>query len=135
AGMQIFTNINGNPVDLPEYEPFFEYMAKANKPVWLHPARREKCSDYKTKERSEYEIWWALGWPCASSAARAHMVFARFFVKFEGLSGLSDPAGGMGPVFEGRRAPGWDQMAKRTTDRDLSEVRKPLERPDLEYSK
>lgn len=135
AGMQIFTNINGNPVDLPEYEPFFEYMAKASKPIWLHPARGEKFSDYRNKERSEYEIWWTFGWPYETSAAMAHMVFSRFFDKFEGLRVLTHHAGGMIPFFEGRVGPGWDQMGKRTTDRDLSEVRRALKRPHLEYFK
>ncbi|MBL0935106.1 MAG: amidohydrolase [Rhizobiaceae bacterium] len=135
AGMQIFTNIAGNPVDLPEYEPFFEYMAKAGKPVWLHPARGENFSDYKNESRSEYEIWWTFGWPYETSAAMARMVFSRFFDKFEGLKVLTHHAGGMIPFFEGRVGPGWDQMGKRTTDRDLAEVRKALKRPHLDYFK
>ena len=135
AGMQIFTNIAGNPVDLPEYEPFFEYMAKAGKPVWLHPARGENFADYKNESRSEYEIWWTFGWPYETSAAMARMVFSRFFDKFEGLKVLTHHAGGMIPFFEGRVGPGWDQMGKRTTDRDLAEVRKALKRPHLDYFK
>lgn len=135
AGMQIFTNIAGNPVDLPEYEPFFEYMAKAGKPVWLHPARGENFADYKTESRSEYEIWWTFGWPYETSAAMARMVFSRFFDKFEGLKVLTHHAGGMIPFFEGRVGPGWDQMGKRTTDRDLAAVRKALKRPHLDYFK
>ena len=135
AGMQIFTNIAGNPVDLPEYEPFFEYMAKAGKPVWLHPARGENFADYKNENRSEYEIWWTFGWPYETSAAMARMVFSRFFDKFEGLKVQTHHAGGMIPFFEGRVGPGWDQMGKRTPDRDLAEVRKALKRPHLDYFK
>ena len=33
---------------------------------------------------------------------------------------LTHHAGGMIPFFEGRVGPGWDQMGKRTTDRDLA---------------
>lgn len=135
VGMQIFTNIGGNPVDLPEYAPFFEYMAQAGKPVWLHPARGENFTDYKNESRSEYEIWWTFGWPYETSAAMARMVFSQFFDKFEGLKILTHHAGGMIPFFEGRVGPGWDQMGKRTTDRDLASVRTALKRPHLDYFK
>ncbi|MEO3388648.1 amidohydrolase family protein [Mesorhizobium sp. CAU 1741] len=135
VGMQIFTNIAGDPVDLPKYEPFFEYMAKSGKPVFLHPARGENFSDYSNEKRSEYEIWWTFGWPYESSAAMARMVFSRFFDKFPGLKVVTHHAGGMVPFFEGRVGPGWDQMGKRTTDRDLAEVRKALKRPHLDYFK
>lgn len=135
VGMQIFTNIAGNPVDLPEYEPFFEYMASAGKPVWLHPARGENFADYKNEERSEYEIWWTFGWPYETSAAMARMVFSKLFDKYPGLKVITHHAGGMVPFFEGRVGPGWDQMGKRTTDRDLAAVRKALKRPHLDYFK
>jgi len=58
VGMQIFTNVSGKPLDLAEFEPFFEYMANAGKPVWLHPARGANFTDYLTEEQSEYEIWY-----------------------------------------------------------------------------
>lgn len=135
VGMQIFTNINGKPVDLPEFEPFFDYMAKAGKPIWLHPARTQKFSDYETEDRSEYEIWWTLGWPYESSATMSRMVFSRMFDKFPGLKVITHHAGGMIPYFEGRVGAGWDQMGKRTSDRDLSGVTKALKRPHLEYFK
>lgn len=135
VGMQIFTNVAGNPVDLPEYEPFFEYMAKSGKAVWLHPARGQDFADYQNEKRSEYEIWWTFGWPYETSAAMARMVFSRFFDKFPGLKVLSHHAGGMVPFFEGRVGPGWDQLGKRTSDRDISGVLKALKRPHLEYFK
>src|SRR5262249_863676 len=39
TGVQIFTNVNGRPLDLPEYRPVFARMAEHRLPVWLHPAR------------------------------------------------------------------------------------------------
>lgn len=135
VGMQIFTNVAGKPLDLAEFEPFFEYMAKVGKPVWLHPARGANFSDYKTEEQSEYEIWWTFGWPYETSAAMARLVFSRLFDKYPGLNVITHHAGGMIPFFEGRVGPGWDQMGARTTDRDLAAVRKSLKRPHLEYFK
>ena len=133
VGMQIFTNVNGQPLDRAEFEPFFDYMAKAGKPIWLHPARSQTFADYESEDRSEYEIWWTFGWPYETSAAMARMVFSRLFDRFEGLKVITHHAGGMVPFFEGRVGPGWDQMGKRTTDRDLAPVLKQLRRPHLDY--
>lgn len=135
VGIQIFTNIGGTPVDLPDYAPFFEYMNSVKKPVWLHPARGANMTDYASESQSEYEIWWTFGWPYETSAAMARMVFSQFFDRWENLKVITHHAGGMIPYFEGRVGPGWDQMGARTTDRDLAAVRKALKRPHLEYFK
>ncbi len=135
VGMQIFTNVSGKPLDLAEFDPFFAYMASVGKPLWLHPARGENFPDYLTETRSEYEIWWTFGWPYETSAAMARLVFSGVFDRHPGLKIITHHAGGMVPFFEGRVGPGWDQMGKRTTDRDLAAVRKALKRPHLEYFK
>ncbi len=133
VGMQIFSNVDGRPLDLPEFEPFFEFMARTGKPVWLHPARGENFPDYLSESRSEYEIWWTFGWPYETSAAMARLVFSRVFDRYPDLRIITHHAGGMVPFFEGRVGPGWDQMGKRTTNRDLGAVRKALQRPHLDY--
>ena len=38
-GVQIYTNVDGKPLDDPEFEPFFAAMNKLDKPIWMHPAR------------------------------------------------------------------------------------------------
>jgi aminocarboxymuconate-semialdehyde decarboxylase len=133
VGMQIFTNVGGKPLDLPEFDAFFATMAELGKPVWLHPARGENFPDYLTEKRSEYEIWWTFGWPYETSASMARMVFSGLFDRHPGLRVITHHAGGMVPFFEGRVGPGWDQMGKRTSDRDLAAVRKALKRPHLGY--
>ncbi len=135
VGMQVYTNVGGKPLDLPEFEPFFAYMAEACKPIFLHPARGETFPDYLSETRSEYEIWWTFGWPYETSAAMARMVFSGLFDRHPGLEILTHHAGGMVPFFEGRVGAGWDQMGARTSDRDLAAVRRSLERPHLDYFK
>jgi predicted TIM-barrel fold metal-dependent hydrolase len=135
CGMQIFTNVGGKPLDLPEFAPFFEYMASTGKAVWLHPARGANFPDYLTESKSEYEIWWTFGWPYETSAAMARMVFSGLFDKNPRLKVITHHAGGMVPFFEGRVGPGWDQMGARTTDSDLGQVLRDLKRPHLEYFK
>ncbi len=133
CGMQIFTNVSGKPLDLPEFEPFFAYMNEVGKPVWMHPARGANFPDYLTEEKSEYEIWWTFGWPYETSAAMARMVFSGLFDRYPNLKVITHHAGGMVPFFEGRVGPGWDQMGARTTDRDLKAVLSALKRPHLDY--
>jgi len=135
VGMQIFTNVSGKPLDRPEFEPFFEYMASTGKPIWMHPSRGANFTDYLDEEQSEYEIWWTFGWPYETSAAMARLVFSGLFDRHPGLKIITHHAGGMVPFFEGRVGPGWDQMGARTTDKDLKKVLKALKRPHLEYFK
>jgi aminocarboxymuconate-semialdehyde decarboxylase len=135
SGMQIFTNVGGKPLDRPEFEPFFDYMGKCGKPVWMHPARGANFPDYLSEDQSEYEIWWTFGWPYETSAAMARLVFSGMFDRHPGLNVITHHAGGMVPFFEGRVGPGWDQMGARTTDKDLAAVRKGLKRPHLDYFK
>jgi uncharacterized protein len=132
-GMQIFTNVSGKPLDRPEYEDLWAYMAQSGKPVWMHPARGANFPDYLSEDQSEYEIWWTFGWPYETSAAMARLVFSGVFDRHPGLRVITHHAGGMVPFFEGRVGPGWDQMGARTTDRDLAAVRKALKKPHLDY--
>ncbi len=63
-GIQIFTNVNGRPLDDPEFAPIFEMMHAYDLPVWMHPTRPSSHSDYpKVENRSHYDIWWVFGWP------------------------------------------------------------------------
>jgi aminocarboxymuconate-semialdehyde decarboxylase len=65
----------------------------------------------------------------------ARMVFSKMLDKFPGLKVITHHAGAMVPFFEGRVGPGWDQLGKRTTDRDLGKVLTELKRPHLDYFK
>jgi predicted TIM-barrel fold metal-dependent hydrolase len=102
AGVQIFTNINGWPLDKPEYAPIFELMAGLNRPIWLHPTRGADFADYKMEQKSRYEIWWALGWSYETSAAMAHLVFSGLFDRHPGIKIITHHLGGVIPYLEGK---------------------------------
>lgn len=135
VGVQFFSNVNGSPLDLPEYRPLFEKMAGFDLPIWLHPTRGSNFPDYLTEEKSKYEIWWTFGWPYETSVAMARIVFAGYFDQFPNLKIITHHMGAMIPYFEGRVGPGWDQLGSRTSDEDYSMVLKQLKRPHLEYFK
>ncbi len=135
CGLQIFTNVNGKPLDRPEFAPIFDFAVEADVPIWVHPARTEKFPDYQSETRSEYEIWWTFGWPYETSAMMARLVFSKTFDRLPNLKIITHHAGGMVPFFEGRVGPGWDQIGARTSDRDLASVLTELKRPHLDYFK
>lgn len=135
VGVQIFTNVNGKPLDLPEFRPLFEKMSTYDLPIWIHPIRGANFPDYLTEEKSKYEIWWTFGWPYETSVMMARLVFGGYFDEFPNLKIITHHMGGMIPYFEGRVGPGWDQLGARTSDEDLSLVLKKLKKHHLEYFK
>ena len=135
CGVQIFSNVNGKPLDAPEVLPLFDVMAELDLPIWIHPARPASHADYPTEEKSKYEIWWTFGWPYETSAAMARIVFAGLFDKHPNLKIVTHHMGGMIPYFEGRVGPGWDQLGSRTSDEDLTVVLERLKKRPYDYFK
>jgi predicted TIM-barrel fold metal-dependent hydrolase len=132
-GVQIFSNVNGQPLDRPELLALFEAMAARDLPVWLHPYRSAEVSDYGSEARSAFEIWWAFGWPYETSAAMARLVFSGIFDRLPHLKIITHHMGAMVPYFEGRVGPGWDQLGVRTSDSDYQALRQTLQKRPLDY--
>jgi predicted TIM-barrel fold metal-dependent hydrolase len=135
VGVQMFSNVSGHPLDLPQLKPLFEKMAAYDLPIWLHPARTAQVADYSSEEHSKYEIWWTFGWPYETSAAMARLVFTGYFDEFPSLKIITHHLGGMIPYFEGRVGPGWDQLGSRTSDEDYTIILKRLKKKPLDYFK
>jgi uncharacterized protein len=135
AGIQIFTNVNGRPLDDPAFAPVFERMARADRPIWLHPTRTASFADYATEEKSKFELWWAFGWPYETSIAMSRIVFAGYFDRFPNLHVITHHMGGMIPYFAGRIGPGLDQLGVRTDDEDLTVHLRRLKKRPFDYFK
>jgi predicted TIM-barrel fold metal-dependent hydrolase len=134
-GVQIYTNINGKPLDRPEYAEFFASMAKLGKPVWIHPTRGANFPDYLDEKKSLYEIWWTFGWSYETAAAMARLVFSKTIDRHPDLKLIVHHFGGIVPILEGRIGPGWDQLGTRTSDEDYVTLRKSLKKRPLDYFK
>jgi predicted TIM-barrel fold metal-dependent hydrolase len=134
-GAQIYTNVNGKPLDRPEFESFFAAMAKLGKPIWLHPVRGAEHPDYLDEKKSLYEIWWALGWSYETGAAMARLVFSKTLDKYPDLKLIVHHFGGIVPMLEGRIGNGWDQIGSRTSDEDYVALKKSLKKRPLDYFK
>lgn len=133
CGIQIYSHIQGRPIDDPEFVPFWDYMAEVDLPVWVHPARGAGFSDYKSEDKSKYEIWWTFGWPYESSVAMARLVFSQTMQRHPNLKVITHHGGGMIPFFEGRVGPGWDVLGVRTSDEDYGALREALEIRPIDY--
>jgi aminocarboxymuconate-semialdehyde decarboxylase len=135
AGIQIFTNVNGRPLDDPAFAPVFQRMAERDRPIWLHPTRTAAFADYATEDRSRLEMWWTFGWPYETSVAMARIVFAGYLDRFPNLRIITHHMGGMIPYFAGRIGPGLDQLGVRTEGEDLTVYLKRLTKRPYDYFK
>ena len=135
SGIQIFTNVNGRPLDEADFTPIVQRMAEIGRPIWLHPTRTGAFADYTTEEKSKFELWWTFGWPYETSVAMARLVFAGYFDRWPGLQIITHHMGGMIPYFAGRIGPGLDQLGVRTDDEDLTIYLKRLKKRPYDYFK
>jgi predicted TIM-barrel fold metal-dependent hydrolase len=126
SGVQVFTNVDGRPLDAPEVFPLFGQMAELDRPVWLHPARGAVSPDYPGEPHSKYECWWALGWPYETSLAMYRLVFAGLFDRWPGVKVITHHGGGLIPMVEGRLGPGMAQYGTRTPEEWREREQTPL---------
>jgi len=135
-GIQIFTNMNGRPMDDPEFFPIFERMANHYQlPIWVHPTRTAKFADYPGEAKSKYEIYWLFGWPYETSAFMARLVFSGMMEKLPALKIITHHLGAMAPFFDARIGLGMDQLGSRTTDEDYTLILKRMAKRPVDYFK
>jgi aminocarboxymuconate-semialdehyde decarboxylase len=134
AGAQVYTNVNGHPLDEQRFEPFWARMAELDKVVWVHPSRSAAWPDYPVEEKSRYEIWWVFGWPYETAAFMSRIVFSGVLERYPDLKILTHHGGSMVPHFAGRVGPGWDQLGARTPPDRREEVDGPqLSKRPIDY--
>jgi predicted TIM-barrel fold metal-dependent hydrolase len=133
TGVQIYTNVAGQPLDRPEYQPVFARMAERRLPIWMHPARPATFADYAGEPRSKYDLWWAFGWPYETSVAMGRLVFSGLFDRHPELVIITHHLGAMIPFCEGRIGGGLDQLGSRTDDADDAAARGRLRKRPVDY--
>lgn len=96
AGIQIFSNIDGKPLDRPEFSPLFEYAEYHDAPLWLHPQLHEWY-----EWASEYMDHRLFGWPFDTTLALSRLVFGGVTQEYD-FDLVSHHGGGMIPFFASR---------------------------------
>ena len=133
-GIQMFTNVNGRPLDDAEFAPIFARMANCYKlPILLHPTRTPATTDYPSEGKSRYEIWQVLGWPHDTTVAMARIVFSGMLEKLPNLKIITHHLGGTAPYLAGRLGPLWDQLGARTSDEDYETLLKSMAKRPVAY--
>ncbi len=128
-GIEIFTDINGKPLDAPEFLPIFEKMQAYDLPILLHPRRTNSTPDYPTEARSRFLVYTNFGWPFESSAAMARLAFGGVLERFPTLTIITHHAGGLIPFFHKRIELSWDFNRERMgyTDDGQTLSRSPID--------
>jgi len=101
-GVQIFTDINGKPLDSPEFMPLYEKMSYYNLPVLLHPRRANTVSDYSIETESQYLVFMIFGWPYETTVAMTRLALSGVFEKYPTLKVITHHCGAMVPFFAER---------------------------------
>ncbi len=117
-GIQLFTNVAGEPLSAAKFRPVFRRMAEHDLPVWVHPMRTAQFADYASEKASENEIWFSFGWPYETTACMTRLIYAGIFDELPGLKIISHHMGGMIPYFAGKIDLGFRQIFFGTPDRN-----------------
>jgi aminocarboxymuconate-semialdehyde decarboxylase len=97
AGVQIFSNVDGQPIDGPEFRELYARSAEKGTPVWLHPQLHEWH-----EWDSEYMLHKILGWPFDTTLAMARLVFSGITDEYPDLTVIPHHMGAMVPHFTSR---------------------------------
>ena len=101
-GIQLYTSVNGKPLDLPEFTPLYRKMEAYDLPILLHPTRERPGPDYRTEEESKYLISSLFGREYETAAAATRLVFGGVFERYPNLTVITHHFGGMISYMEKR---------------------------------
>jgi aminocarboxymuconate-semialdehyde decarboxylase len=101
-GIQIYSSINGKPLDTPEFMALYEKMAEYDLPIWIHPARDQKIADYPGEEASKYNLFLVFGWPYETTLCMARLVFSGVLERYPNIKFIAHHCGAMIPFFAQR---------------------------------
>lgn len=97
AGIQIFSNIDGRPLDADEYEPFYEAVASEGVPLWMHP----QLAEYGVTGESTFYAK-VFGWLLDTSVALSRLVFSGVMDRYPDLRLIAHHMCAMIPHFSAR---------------------------------
>src|SRR5437588_2322273 len=134
-GVQVFTNVAGEPLSAQKFRPIFARMAEHDLPVWVHPMRGPQFSDYAAEQASQEEIWFSFGWPYETTACMTRLIYSGLFDELPRLKIITHHMGGMIPYFSGKITLGFRQIFEGTPTRNPLAEERGLKRPPIDYFK
>lgn len=96
-GVQIFSNVEGKPIDGPAFRQLYRRAADRDTPIWLHPQLHE-WHEWDT----EYMLHKILGWPFDTSLAMTRLAMSGVLEEHPDLTIIPHHMGAMIPHFAAR---------------------------------
>jgi predicted TIM-barrel fold metal-dependent hydrolase len=134
-GVQVFTNVAGEPLSDQKFRPVYQCMAAHDLAVWVHPMRTAQFSDYAGEKESQNEIWFSFGWPYETTAAMTRLIYSGIFDELPDLKIVSHHMGGMIPFFSGKIKLGFRQIFFGGPERNPSAEDAKLKKQPIDYYK
>lgn len=100
-GLQVFTTVNGKPLDTPEFMPLYEKMAQYDLPIWIHPVSNN-YPYYPVEKDSSNDFDQGIGWPHATSMAMVRLAATGVLERFPNLKFITHHSGGTIPYLAQR---------------------------------
>jgi predicted TIM-barrel fold metal-dependent hydrolase len=112
CAVQIYTDVQGRPLDDPAFSPVFDKVVELDIPILLHPVRGPDRADYPTEHSSRFDTWRIMGWPYDTVAAMARLAFSGIFDRHPGIKIVTHHLGGFAPYLSERIREGYDKILK-----------------------
>ena len=117
-GVQIYTDVNGRPLDDARFAPLFDAAAAFDIPVLLHPVRAADRADYPTEDASRFDGWRIIGWLYDTASAMTRLVFSGIFDRHPQIKIVTHHLGGFVPYASERIREGYDKLLKTARARN-----------------
>jgi uncharacterized protein len=103
-GIQISSDINGKPLDSPEFWPIYERMTYYGLPILIHPETKpaHECPDYPGEKEAKFITNVIFRWPLQTTLAMTRLALGGVLEKYPTLKIVTHHAGAMVPFFAER---------------------------------
>jgi predicted TIM-barrel fold metal-dependent hydrolase len=109
CAVQIYTDVQGRPLDDPEFAPVFDKAAELEIPILLHPVRGPERADYPAEQASRFDSWRIIGWLYDTVAAMTRLAFSGLFDRHPAIKIVTHHLGGFAPYASERIREGYDK--------------------------
>jgi aminocarboxymuconate-semialdehyde decarboxylase len=116
--VQIYTDIQGRPLDDPGIAPIFDRAAALDIPVLLHPVRGPNRPDYPSEDASHFDSWRVVGWLYDTVSAMTRIIFSGAFDRHPDIKIVTHHLGGFAPYASERIREGYDKWLKAARARN-----------------
>lgn len=110
CAVQIYTDVQGRPLDDPAFVPIFDRIVELDIPVLLHPVRGANRPDYPGEPASRFDTWRIVGWLYDTVAAMTRLVFSGIFDRHPNVRIVTHHLGGFAPYASERIREGYDKF-------------------------